>query len=308
MMYPMATQYDVLVSIVNYRTARRTLDCVQSIIDHTSSALRLYIVITDNNSGEEDSAILEAWQKEHVKIAHIVLHQENSGFAGGHAIGIGHALQAGIIAEYVWILNSDTLLMNDCASILCEYLRAHTEIGLASPQLYNDDGTPHQTAEYYPTLAYKIAGRGMMRLLALVRGSILPPLSDEYDVPISVQVVSGAAMFVRMTAYHATGGLDTRYFLYCEEEDIALAMRRHGYKVVVVPQAKIIHSGSASTEVRSITIRKEYYRSLLKLYAKWFPAWKVYVLRRFLVMKIVRKHRVDSSAHVLADFVATIDV
>jgi GT2 family glycosyltransferase len=294
---------DVLVSIVNYRTAERTLACVQSLLENTSSRLAVRIIITDNDSGDNDRALLTRWQQAHTHHALVVLHSANSGFAGGHTVGVQAALQAGVVPQYVWILNSDTLLINDCLAVLCAYMSAHAQVGLASPQLYNDDGTPHQTAEYFPTLGYKIFGRGYMRLLAVLRGRILAPLSDEYTQPTQVQVVSGAAMFIRATAYHTAGGLDTRYFLYCEEEDIALTMQKYNYHVAVVPQAKITHSGSASTEVRSIAIRKEYYISLFKLYAKWFSPYKAHILRQFLAVKIARKYPVDGSALEIAEFV-----
>jgi GT2 family glycosyltransferase len=296
---------DVLVSIVNYRTAERTINCVQSLLHHTQENHRIRIVITDNQSEENDGTVLRAFvnMQEYAPYCTLYEHDHNAGFAGGHHAGIESMMHIGFQPRYLWILNSDTTMLNDCIDELVRYMDAHESVGLASPQLYNDDGTPHQTAEYFPTLMYKIFGRGMVRVQGILRGKHIPPLADEYTVPTHVQVVSGAAMFLRTAAYHTIHGLDTRYFLYCEEEDCALSLHTAGYSVVVVPSAKICHTGSASTDTRALSIRKEYYISLFLLYRKWFPSWHEIVLRRFLSAKIARKYRTDAVAPMIAEFV-----
>jgi GT2 family glycosyltransferase len=299
------TMCDVLVSIVNYRTAERTINCVRSLLHHTQGNHQIRIVITDNHSGEHDAVMLRTFvnRQEYAPYCTLYEHGHNAGFAGGHHVGIESMMRIGCQPRYLWILNSDTTMLNDCIDELVRYMDAHTSVGLASPQLYNDDGTPHQTAEYFPTLMYKILGRGMVRVQGMLHGKHIAPLADEYTVPTRVQVVSGAAMFLRTEAYLTIHGLDTRYFLYCEEEDCALSLHTAGYSVMVVPSAKICHTGSASTDTRALSIRREYYISLLLLYRKWFPSWHEIVLRRFLSVKIARKYRTDAKAPMIAEFV-----
>ncbi len=68
-------------------------------------------------------------------------------------------------------------------------------------------------------------------------------------------------MFFRRSVFADAGGLDTNYFLYCEEEDICLRLKNRGHTIFYVPSAVISHLGGGSTE-RDINIEKEFYISL----------------------------------------------
>jgi len=95
-------------------------------------------------------------------------------------------------------------------------------------------------------------------------------------------------MFVRKEAFNIIGGFDTNFFLYCEEEDLAIRMHKNNYDVYLLPDAKNKHFGGASSPA-SYDIRKEFYISFLYFYRKHYGFIKTEVLRLLLFLRVVRK-------------------
>ena len=126
----------------------------------------------------------------------------------------------------------------------------------------------------------------------------------QYSNPVDVDVVSGSQMFVRAEYFFEIGGLDTIFFLYCEEEDLALRFKKAGYKTFLVPQAKNYHFGSASTK-KSLEIKKEFYISFLYFYRKHYGFIKYSMLKILFTLKLLKKSLKDKNNFKLAVFVAT---
>jgi len=271
-------QYDVAISIINYNSGDHTLACVGSILRHTSDSLRVRIVVVDNNSVESEFRKLERLPTtDHLDV---VRSRVNLGFSGGHTL----ALQF-MDARYYFFLNNDCLLLDDAVTILHEFFERTPDAALAAPQLFSDDGGRHCSFDYFPTLGLKLLGVGFWRFLHPER---FPRKEMAYDRPLRVDLVSGSAMFVRAAAFDAIGGFDTTFFLYCEEEDIALRLTSAGHGVYLVPDAHVQHSGGGST-VPSLEILKEFYISFLYFYRKHYGWLRAQVVRLFLFVKLFRK-------------------
>jgi GT2 family glycosyltransferase len=76
-----------------------------------------------------------------------------------------------------------------------------------------------------------------------------------------VDWLSGACLAVRGDLLREIGGLDERYFLYYEDEELCLQVRRRGYEVVLLPQLQAMHIGGASSQPG--TTWPHLYRSML---------------------------------------------
>ena len=283
------TVHDVAVILINYNSARHTIACVSSILQHTSDARNYGIVIIDNASAENDFnrlsehiALFEA--KPPIKLFRSRL---NTGFAAGNMLGVQF-----ISAKYYFFLNNDCILQNDCIDILYRFCEAHDDTALCSPQLYHEDGSHQPCFDYFPYLKTKLFGLGVLRLSYGKRYIKRKALHSE---PVQVDVISGSQMFVRAAAFNELGGFDTTFFLYCEEEDIALRLARAGHKTYLVPEARNRHSGGAST-VASLDIRKEFYISFLYFYRKHFGLARQQVLKLILTLRLLRKcfYRADN--------------
>lgn len=206
----------------------------------------------------------------------------NLGFAGGNMLGVK---QARPDTDYYFLLNNDTLLLNDVCSELSQYMQVHPEVGVCTPQTFKENGSFEPSFIYFPTLAVNVFGHGLMRMLY---PSAYPSYKKHYDQPVFVPVVTGCAMFARGSIFRQLNGLDTTYFLYCEEEDFCQRVRRAGYKAALVPSATFVHYAGGSGE-QSLLIRKEFYISLFHYYGKYHSWFERGLLTLFYALKNARK-------------------
>ena len=290
--------YDVAVILINYNSSKHTIECISSILKHTTSGLACGIVVVDNASDEADYRQLAEHSERLDDRVPLTLFRSrlNTGFAGGNMLGIQF-----IRAKYYFFLNNDCRLLNDCIKILYQFCETHANAALCSPQLYNEDGTHQPCFDYFPYLTTKVFGLGILRLSY---GKRYIKRKARYTEPVRVDVVSGSQMFVRASAYDTIGGFDTTFFLYCEEEDIAIRLARTGHAAYLVPDAMNTHIGGGSTQP-SLDIRKEFYISFLYFYRKHFGLLSQQLLKLILTIRLLRKSVTRKDDFRLAMFVAS---
>ena len=275
-----SSKLQVAIILINYNSSGYTIDCVASIIKHTSD-IRYQIIVVDNNSREEEFNKLAVLRDPRVTVHRSRL---NVGFSGANMIGVQLAA-----AEYYYFLNNDTELINDCIGILYRYMEANPKVANASAEMYDGAGNFDCGFGYFPTIALKLFGSGILRLFSARQ---FPPRTAPLKEPTIVDFVSGSSMFIRAEPFEKIGGLDTHYFLYCEEEDIALSLRRNGFLTAVVPEAKYKHYMNKSTDSTNkirLPFRKEYYISLLYYYRKHNNSFYVLLIQLMMFVKAARK-------------------
>ncbi|WP_266368663.1 glycosyltransferase family 2 protein [Tellurirhabdus rosea] len=269
----------ISIIIINYNSSAFTRQCVQSIQE--KCRLPSYeIIVVDNNSEPEDAAGLEPLQR--FPNLKLVASRLNLGFAGGNMLGVQHIDPR---STYYFFLNNDCVLVNDVPGLLLAYMEANPAVGACTGQMFNGEGERDSSFAYFPTLGVKLLGHGLMRTFDR---EAYPPLRTAYTEPVRVPVVTGAALFVRRTAFDALGGLDTTYFLYCEEEDICKRLALSGWPSVLVPAAEFIHYSGASTR-RRFAIEREFYISLFYYYHKFAHPLMIPLYRLFYFFKNIRK-------------------
>ncbi len=288
----MSRLYDVAVSIINYNSSSHTLACVESIHTHTRPELGLQILVIDNASHPDDRRALEPLRVHGDVI--VVRSDRNLGFAGGHM-----KLFELCKARYFFILNNDCVLLNDAIGRLVDFCDSREDVGVCAPRLHAADGTPVAGYDYLPSLAVRFLGAGLMRLL---RPGQYRKRRADFDEPRAVDVVTGSALFCPSGRFRQIGGLDTNFFLYCEEEDLALRLHGAGLKRYLVPAAKVKHHGGGSTR-HSMEIEREFYISFLYLYRKHYGPLRTRVLQLYLAVKLWRRARRRPELKGLASFV-----
>lgn len=276
------SEYDVAVILINYNSSSFTIDCISSILQKTDTAISYGVVVIDNASeGADYTSLVDGLSQFDEKIPlHLFRSKINTGFSTGNMMGIQF-----ISAKYYFFLNNDCRLQNDCLDILYKFCEENTNTALCSPQLYNEKGEHHPCFDYFPYLITKIFGLGILKI---TYGNRFIKRKGIYNKPVRVDVVSGSQMFVRSDIFNEIGGFDTTFFLYCEEEDIALRVAGKGFSTHLVPEAKNIHKGGGST-VPSLDIRKEFYISFLYFYRKHFGFFKQQILKIILIVRLLRK-------------------
>ena len=270
---------DVAIIIVNYNTAKYTLECVNAVKAKSKSAITYQVIVVDNNSELEDYKYLSV---NFPKQENFILHRSpiNKGFGGGNMLGVQYAN-----ARYLLFLNNDAMLLNDCLQILTQYMNAHPEVGGCTAQNYDEHNHFVPTFDHNKGLRRLLFGRGFLEKNNPTR---YPKRKQEYTEPLEADWVNGAFLFFRREAFEKVGGFDTNIFLYWEEMDICHRLRENGYKSTLVPEASVLHYQGVSIGTSKI-ISKESYISYLYVIRKNFGFIKWWIVRIYLTLALLVK-------------------
>lgn len=256
---------DVQVSIIiiNYNTRQMTQECINSVIEKTIG-VSYEIIVIDNRSDDDSKQYLENDNR-----IRYVYSFENLGF--GRANNLGMTLSKG---DYIFLLNSDTLLVNNAIKMLYDYAeRRKGEIAFYGGWLL----------DYKMNYIHSFAEIATMKLLlknALATYSNLfktkkePTVNEMYKESaesIEVGYVTGADMFYHRSIFEKYGGFDYRFFMYYEECDWQWRMKQHGIKSIILKGPEIIHlygqRDGKPFKARSVRARLMIYDSM-KYYLK----------------------------------------
>jgi GT2 family glycosyltransferase len=229
-----------LVSIitVNYNQLDYTLQLLES-LRHTRYR-NLEVIVVDNASKQNpDSVIRERYPE-----AKVIVSSENLGFAGGNNLGINAAT-----GKYLFFLNNDTEVDANTFDPLVRLFETIPDAGIASPKiLYYNSGETIQYVGCSNINPY--TGRNK-------REGFREKDNGQYDTLRETDLAHGAAMMVPRSVIDKAGLMPELFFLYYEELDWCETIKNNGYKIYVVPAAKIYHKESMSVGKNSTL--KTYY-------------------------------------------------
>ena len=242
-------QSDIQISIItiNYNGLANTCALIETIPFNDYS---LEVIVVDNASSEDEATHIE---QRYPKIK-VIRSKENLGFAGGNNLGIQAAL-----GKYLFFVNNDTIFKEFNILSLVERLESNSRIGMVCPKIRFAWGScPIQFAGYTPlsriTLRNKAIGYGEEDL-------------GQYDIAHSTPYAHGAAMMVKREAVEKAGMMPECYFLYYEELDWSMMIRRAGYEIWYEPTCTIYHKESQATGQES-ALRTYYITRNRLLFAK----------------------------------------
>jgi GT2 family glycosyltransferase len=217
-------QPKVSIIVLNWNGLDDTIACLESL--KTIIYQNYEVVMVDNGSEGKDVEVLHNKFGEYV---HLIENDKNYGFCEGNNIGIRYSLKNE--ADYVLLLNNDTIVDPDFLSELIKVADSDSKIGLAGPKIY-----------YYskPNKIWFAGGKISLFSKSSVRGfnSVDKGQFDKVDY---VDFVSGSCMLIKRSVLEAVGLLDPIYFFSMEDVDLCLRATRAGYRNVFVPSSVIWH-------------------------------------------------------------------
>lgn len=244
--------------IVNWNTKELLLQCLDSIRE-TVADIGHEIWVVDNASIDGSVEAVQTYHPE----AHLLLNEENRGFAAANNQAFSR-----MAGRYAILLNSDARLTAGAARTLYDYMEGHRDVGMACGQLLNADGTLQRSVANFPSWVTLLGNETLLNLLFPGR---YPGKRRVARHPIEVESGIGACLILRKTAIDQIGGFDEGYFFFFEETDYARRMWKNGWKVVFVPQARIVHEQGKSVGTRADG-RILFYRSRYRYLRKWHPS------------------------------------
>jgi hypothetical protein len=193
--------------------------------------------------------------------------------------------------KYLLLLNSDVYITNDVIQRVAKWMDENQPYGAASANLYYKDGNIQGTGGYFPSLI-RVFSWMTIQDLPFVDKLIKPfhplkqfsPFSGEgfYRSDKDLDWLTGAFMMIRKNAYEDTGFFDTEFFMYTEEVDYCLRMKKKGWLVRYLPYEGVVHLGGASAG-KELSLIGEF-EGLEKLYRKHYPPWQYPIMK--LILKI----------------------
>ena len=252
------------VIVVAHGAPHALYQTLQSVYQQTK-AYPFEVIVVD--TGDEEARVREVVARFPARY----VPTPNHGFAA--AINTGICVTT---TPFLVMLNPDVVLHDDALSELTMVLAHDGDIGCVGPALLKPDGhvQPYAFGEE-PTPQF-LLWRGLARVLgrsALADHSRLPRQS------LDVDWVAGTCLATRRSVVQAIGLLDEDYFLYWEDVDWCMRVRRGGLRVVLEPRVRVVHLGGASVGGAA---PDHYYRSMIRFYRKWYGASVGLLLAVFL--------------------------
>lgn len=249
---------DVSIIYVNYKTSQLIIDSISSVVEKTHG-ISYEIIVVDNNSGDNS---FDDIKKAYPEVIYIQS-GENLGFGRANNLGINIAS-----GECLFFLNPDTLLMNNAIYILYKYLIDNSNAGACGGNLYNIDNTP--TLSFSPVFPCFI--QEFLSIFYLPVTLFSKSKSDCFNytnLPLNVASITGADLMVKKNIINIVGAFDPVFFLNYEETDLCFRIKKAGYKVMSIPNAKIMHFEGKSDYI-SETRLFFLYQGQYIYYKKWY--------------------------------------
>lgn len=263
---------NVVVSIVSYKSAHLTVNCLESIQSDraNSNGINIKVVVVDNDSG--DTPVIQTavnnnhWQD----WVTVLTAPKNGGFAYGNNFAFQYAFTHGKV-DYFHLLNPDTQILPGAIVNLVKFLQENDGVGIAGSSFDNKDGSLWPIAFRFPSFISEFeSGVNLGVLSNLLKPWVVAVVMEQN--PQAIDWIAGASMMMRKNLVEQLRGFDESYFLYYEETDFCLRAKRSGYSTWYVPASRVMHIAGQSTKV---TVRDDKPKRLPDY---WFESRRRYYL------------------------------
>lgn len=251
---PSAMSYpQVLIIILNWNGLQDTLECIASV--YKMDYPNFEVVVVDNGSTDDSVEVL---LKTYPYVI-LIENKENLGYTGGNNVGMRYAIKHG--ADYMWLLNNDTIVEPDTLSKIVATAGSHKEIGLVSPVIYYYD-KPDKIQFCGSYVDYN---------------NFCIPHAENIESWHEMnmgQIISlwGTALLIKSNVVKKIGCLNSKYFAYQEDCEYCIRAAKGGYTSVLEPWARVYHKDSRSTGNRRAPF--QVFLRIRNMYFLWMDSLK----------------------------------
>jgi len=231
---------DISISIVSYNTRDLLRACLQS-LEARREEVALEIIVIDNNSTDGSAEMVRA---EFPKVL-LIKAGENLGYGRANNLGLKDAK-----GRHFFVLNSDTEVQPGALRALVDFLDNHQQAGAVTAQLILPDGSIQPSCATDPNLMKVFWEQTYLDRLfphnKITGGYTMTHWN--YDDIREVEQVAGAAVVIRREAWQQIGGFDPAFFMYFEDTDLCIRLRKAGWSIWFTPDARVHHKVGASSD------------------------------------------------------------
>jgi GT2 family glycosyltransferase len=193
------------------------------------------ILIVDNGSTDGSESVL----RERFPLVDFIQAGANLGFAGGNNLGIRYALEQG--ADFVWLLNNDTVVDPEALSELVKVAGRDERVGIVGSKLYYYD-EPERIAF--------AGGEWKLDPLYPRHRGVDQEERGQFSSVEEVDFITGCSLLIKAAVIKDIGEMYDSYFLYWEDIDWNATAGEHGWKILYAPGSRVWHKVSATTNVQ----------------------------------------------------------
>jgi N-acetylglucosaminyl-diphospho-decaprenol L-rhamnosyltransferase len=193
------------------------------------------MIIVDNCSND---GTVDFIAKEYPQVK-LIRNRKVYGFAKNNNIGYKCAK-----GEYIGIVNPDIIILPNSIDQLVSFLDNHQNVGICCPMLLYPDHSLQYSVRKFITpisLFYRALSLGKDDVDNRKNSYLIKEIDSSLEY-MNIDWAIGAAYFVRRNVFERIGGFDEKFFLYVEDVDLCLSVKKKGYDVVYLPNVKMIHA------------------------------------------------------------------
>lgn len=275
------------VVIVNYNVRHFLQQALLSVFK-SGRGLDMDVWVVDNNSVDNS---VEMVRSEFPQVK-VIDNRENVGFSKANNQAIRQST-----AEYVLLLNPDTVLQEDTLEKCVAFMDQHQDCGGLGVRMIDGKGKfLPESKRGLPTPAvalYKMTGLSAIFPGSRIFGKYHLRYLSEWETH-EVDVLSGAFMMLRKSVLDKVGLLDEAFFMYGEDIDLSYRIQKGGYKNYYFPDTTIIHYKGESTKKKSANYVKVFYNAMVlfarKHYSSGMAGWFAFFISFAVQMRAFLAH------------------
>lgn len=222
----------VYAIVLAWNHKEMTIECIESLL--ASRYLNMRLVVVDNGSTDGTSDVLS----ERFSEIEILRSSTNLGIAGGYNMGLKHAFNNG--AEYILIANNDIIVDQMMLSNLVKALESIPGSGIAMPKIYHYFG---DQTRLWCTGAYWRRFPPSVKMMGVNAKD-----SGRFSKFREIEYAPSCCLLIRREVLEIVGYFDTGYFFYYDDWDFSVRTRKAGFSIWFIPNAKMWHKVSMSTQ------------------------------------------------------------
>lgn len=234
------------IIILHYQNSEDTIDCLKSITDRVNNNKEHVFFIVDNGKTFKTSLL----QKDKYQDNIIILSEiYNKGFAGGINVGISKALTFN--CEYIILLNNDTIASPGLVEGLVSFVKSNQSIGAVSPKIYFAPGYEFHKKKYQKRdlgqVLWYAGGKIDWQNVYISHRGVDEVDHGQFDEGAETDFVTGCCMLIKREVIEKVGLFDEKYFLYFEDVDYSVRIKRQGYHLSYYSDVHLWHKNASSS-------------------------------------------------------------
>jgi GT2 family glycosyltransferase len=261
---------ELSIIITSWNTRDLLKKCLQSIAS-SPPRCTFETIVVDNASRDLSQEMIE---KEFPKVT-LIKSERNTGYAGGNNIGFHRST-----GEFVLLLGSDTEVFSGTIQRLTDYLQSHHDVGIVACRLELPDGELQRSCKRFPTVGNAIATYCSLHML----NKYYRMLDFDYHSEREIDQPDATCVMIRRSALDQSI-FDERFSILYNDVDLCQRIKQQGWKIMFIPDVKVIHHGSQSTKQAPPDVRLVMYQNILLYYQTYFGLYTRFILSPILVLR-----------------------